>query len=79
MYKMDNTDDKTDDNVEKSVEYGWYSEKQLKRTNRLFYYKDIYGNTVKVTMISNKKHHGCFDDDITFVGVMGKFIKVIKS
>ncbi len=75
MYKMDNTDD----NVEKMVEYGWYSEKQLKRTNRLFYYKDIDGNTVKVTMVSNKKEPDCFDDDLICVGIVGKFIKVIKS
>lgn len=65
--------------MENNLEYGWYSEKQLKRTGRLFYYKDIYGNVVKVTMVSNKKDHGCFDDDITYVGVMGKFIRVCKT
>jgi len=65
------------DNTKKT--YGWYSQKQLSVSKKLFYYKDINENTVQVTMISNTKDHGTKFDDVMYKGIMKSFIKKIEG
>lgn len=61
------------------VKHGWYSDKQLKCTGKLFIYKDLKGNQVKLTMVSNTLEHGCKYDDITYVGEVKDFVRKIDD
>ena len=63
----------------KKVKHGWYSDKQLKWTGKLFIYKDLKGNQVELTMVSNTLEHGCKYDDITYVGKVKDFVRKIDG
>ena len=58
------------DNTDTEKTYGWYSSKQLQVSNKLFYYKDIDGKKVQVTMVSNNLDPACLFDDLKYVYVV---------
>lgn len=65
--------------------HGWYSEKQksnkrdAKGNKTYLYYKDMIGNIVEVTMVSNTKEHKCKFDDMIYLGEMKEFYKSSKT
>ena len=62
------------------VKHGWYSDKQLKWSGKLFIYKDLKGNQVQLTVVSNtREEHGCKYDDMTYVGEVKDFVRKIDD
>ena len=65
--------------------HGWYSEKQKsnmehkKGIKTYLYYKDMIGNIVEVTMVTNTKEHKCKFDDMVYVGELKEFYKSSKT
>ena len=66
--------------------HGWYSEKQKRNNNKekgekktYLYYKDMIGNIVEVTTVSNTKEHNCNFDDMIYLGEMKEFYKSSKT